>query len=122
MKKLMLNSLLIFLIFIPTVSLKANESKFPHLTFLNLNSIEAYVFYQGNWVKGSITYEATQQGYTLKSYNFSQVYLAGGQTLSGYFYDGQRFTQLNQNNELAKKYNFTHYIDIQGIRAFIISN
>lgn len=83
------------------------------------DSIKAYIYYQGVWHEGYITYNKTENDYTLNEYQFNDLYLMGGRPFSGYF-RGQRFTQLNPNNELAKQYNFTHYVEIQGTRVYII--
>lgn len=86
------------------------------------NYVKAYVSYQGQWHTGYIYYEQTQYGTKLTQYRFDTIYLVNGQSLSGNLGGNERFTTLNPNNPLAVKYNFTHYIDLQGVRAYIISN
>ena len=82
------------------------------------DSIKAYVYHQG-WHEGYITYTKTENDYTLNEYQFNDLYLMGSQSFSGYF-RGERFTQLNPNSQLAKQFNFTHYVEIQGTRIYII--
>lgn len=83
---------------------------------------EAYAFHNGYWHKGRISINQYQNGYQLVSYSFNDISNYNGQPLSGNFYQGQQLIRLNPNNELAKANNFTHYVEIQGLKAYIIAN
>ena len=81
------------------------------------------MYHQGQWHTGFINYTTTQNGYELTSYQFDTVSSQQtGQKLTGYFNSDAKFINLNPNNNLARQYNFTHYINIQGITAYIINN
>lgn len=84
------------------------------------SNIKASIFAKGQWHNGYIRYQQNQSGYTLISYEFSTLETYNGTGFTGQFLDRQaKFTALNPNNEYAKRYNFTHYVDIQGLRAYI---
>ena len=83
------------------------------------SSIEASIFAKGQWHRGYIKYQQNQNGYTLISYEFSTLETYNGTGFTGNFGSGARFITLNPNNEYAKRFNFTHYVDIQGLRAYI---
>lgn len=85
-------------------------------------SIKAYINHQGQWHTGYIYYEPQQNGIRLTNYQFDTMYTVNGQSFSGNLGGNERFVPLNQNNNLARTYNFTHYLDLQGVRAYIISN
>ncbi|MFV8327631.1 hypothetical protein [Flavobacterium sp. ZS1P14] len=122
MKKTFLQFSLVFLLFGLTTNLKASTPIKPCSEYLQSNTYEAYMYHNGNWNKGRITMRQTENGYVLSTYSFSDIYTINGQQLSGNFYADQRLTRLNPNNDLAKNYNFTHYVDIQGVKAYIIAN
>jgi hypothetical protein len=69
-------------------------------------TVEAYLMIGGNWITGQITYMRTQQG-------FQPIRFWFGEQLRGEFWPDQRFTPLNQNNQFAKQYNWTHCISVQ---------
>ena len=84
------------------------------------NSIKAFIYSKGQWHTGYITYQQTSDSYVLISYSFNTLEKCYGcGHLNGSFADSQKFNPLNPNNEYAKNYNYTHYIDIQGFRAYI---
>lgn len=122
MKKLILKFSLIVILLVIPANLSASECTKNVFRISQSNVYDAYMYQGGNWHTGRIVIEQTQNGYRLISYNFSDVSTFNGQPLQGRFYDGERLTPLNPNNELAKKNNFTHYIEIQGIRAYIVAN
>jgi len=66
----------------------------------------AYRMAGGNWQRGSVNYQITQQGYKPISYDFS-AYRSGGR---GSFYQDSRFIPLNPNNKLAIQNNWTHMV------------
>ena len=83
-------------------------------------TFKAYILSKGEWHEGLIS---ISNG-VLSSYGFSSLedrINTGGQ-LTGYFRGDERFVALNQNNKLAIEYNFTHYVDFNGYRAYIIAN
>lgn len=83
-------------------------------------TIKAYIYWQEEWHEG---YISISNG-ILTSYQFSSLedrINRGGQ-LTGYFQANEKFVKLNENNNLAIKYNFTHYLDFRGYRAYIIAN
>jgi hypothetical protein len=95
----------------------------PILKYVNQsNSIEAYMSYQGNWHTGKIYYEQSQYGIKLLQYNFETINTLTGRGLRGSFDGNEKFIALNPNNDFAIKYNFTHFIDLEGLKAYIISN
>lgn len=83
-------------------------------------TVKAYIYWQEEWHEG---YISITNG-ILTSYQFSSLedrINRGGQ-LTGYFQANEKFVKLNENNNLAIKYNFTHYLDFKGYRAYIIAN
>ena len=82
-------------------------------------TVNAYVWWGGNWRTGYITYVRTQQGYKPISYQFEDY---GNDQLRGQFFPGERFTPLNPNNNLAKQNNWTHTISVQGVAAYLTLN
>lgn len=111
-----------FLILIGTLPMTSfsNSSNLIEKTIIQSNSIKAYISYQGNWHTGYIYYEQGQNGVRLIQYRFDTINGLTG--FSGNFGGDENFTPLNPNNSFAVKYNFTHFIDLQGVRAYIISN
>lgn len=122
MKKTFLHFLLIFLLFGLSNNSEASVITKSHIKCLQQNSYKSYIFYNGNWHTGEIRMRQTENGHILSSYSFDDIYLMGNQTLSGYFYPDQQLIKLNPNSDLAKNNNFTHYVEIQGLRAYIIAN
>jgi hypothetical protein len=89
-------------------------------TILQDKTLKAYIYWQEEWHEGSIS---ISNG-VLATYHFSTLedrINRGGQ-LTGYFRANERYVPLNQNNQLALKYNFTHYVDFSGYRAYIMAN
>lgn len=83
-------------------------------------SIKASIYFRGEWHYGYIKYQQQQTGYILTSYQFETIEMPGQGQFIGYFPNNQfKFVALNPNNEYAKNYNFTHYVDIMGLRAYI---
>lgn len=82
-------------------------------------SIQASIYVRGQWYNGSIKYVQHQQGYTLLSYSFPSLEIPGQGQFSGSLSNSSRFIALNPNNDFAKNYNFTHYVEIMGLRAYI---
>lgn len=83
-------------------------------------SIKASIYVRGEWYYGDIKYVQHEQGYTLTSYSFPSLEIPGQGQFSRAFPNNQfKFVALNPNNEYAKNYNFTHYVDIMGLRAYI---
>lgn len=83
-------------------------------------TVKAYIYWQEEWHEG---YISITNG-ILTTYQFSSLedrINRGGQ-LTGYFQANEKFVKLNENNNLAIKYNFTHYLDFKGYRAYIIAN
>lgn len=83
-------------------------------------TLKAYIYWKEEWHEG---YISISNG-ILATYNFDDLEdrLQVGSQLRGYFQDNERFVPLNQNSQLAIKYNFTHYVDFRGYRAYIIAN
>ena len=71
-----------------------------------VQTVYAWRMAGGQWQQGTVTYETTQQGFRPISYDFSN-YQNGERNQ---FMPDSRFMPLNPNNELAKKYNWTHTI------------
>jgi hypothetical protein len=83
-------------------------------------SAKATIYVRGEWHYGYINYQQYPDGYVLTSYRFQTIELPGQGQFSGVFPNNQfKFIALNPNNEYAKNYNFTHYVDIMGLRAYI---
>ncbi|MFH6951447.1 hypothetical protein ACHRV6_23370 [Flavobacterium sp. FlaQc-51] len=120
-KYLLLTSLLLS---VSMFSSRLKESNFNKTVFsyVQQSSYEAYAFHNGSWHTGRIYIRQNQNGYQLISYSFNDLYMFNSQPLAGDFLQGQRLTPLNPNNELAKRNNFTHYVNIQGINVYIIAN
>lgn len=83
-------------------------------------SLKAYIYWQNEWHQG---YISISNG-VLSSYQFDDLNdrINTGNPLTGYFQANERFIALNQNSQLALKYNFTHFVDFRGYRAYIIAN
>lgn len=82
-------------------------------------SIKASIYVRGEWYYGDIKYVQHQQGYTLTYYSFPSLEIPGQGQFSGSLSNSSKFIALNPNNEYAKNYNFTHYVEIMGLRAYI---
>lgn len=102
----------------------AFEMNYPNPTnekiILQDKTLKAYIYWQEEWHEG---YISISNG-VLATYQFSTLEdrINRGNPLTGYFQANERFIALNQNNQLALKYNFTHFVDFGGYRAYIISN
>lgn len=120
MKKIILKLLFVSLLCFAAIEAKSNEPFNSISKCLQEKSLKAYIFYQGTWHEGFIMFNQTENGYQLTKYQFNDIYI-NGSPLNGYF-NYEKFTKLNPNNELALKNNFTHYVNIQGLNAYIISN
>lgn len=122
MKKIILFSMLSIMI-APSISFgsNVNYSITNHKNYIVQDqTIKAYIYFQEQWHEG---YISISNG-VLASYQFSSLedrINRGGQ-LTGYFQGNEKFIKLNENNNLAIKYNFTHYVDFKGYRAYIMAN
>lgn len=112
-------SLFFILFVINTEAINSSESN-SYSELVQEKYITAYTFIKGRWYEGTIYYTQKSNSYELFNYFFKDAPSIYGSGLNGKFQDNERFVKLNPNNELAIKYNFTHYVDIDGIRIFII--
>lgn len=118
------NAFYILSLFILCLSTNPCNSKNPNsknITITQEQTLKAYIYWQEEWHQGYIT---ISNG-ILTNYQFSSLedrIDRGGRQLTGYFQANERFVPLNQNSQLAIKYNFTHYVDFRGYRAYIIAN
>lgn len=122
MKKFILKLSFIILLLIIPVNLSANENTKTPLECLQSKVYKAYIYHSGNWHTGKIFINQNENGYRLESYSFSDVFIGNGQRLEGSFIGGEELIRLNPNNELAINNNFTHYVEIMGLNAYIIGN
>lgn len=109
MKKLVL----LICLFVVTTSFTTEKS-------IQQQPVKSYINHQGQWYEGYITFVTDQFGKTVVStYTFPTLFTANGTAFKGYFTGYENFTPLNPNSELAKQYNFTHYISFQGVNAYV---
>ncbi len=120
MKNYFLPLLLVLLFFSSSPNLNANTPTNSSCESIQTTSYNSYIYFSGNWHTGKIWIQQTQNGYKLLSYNFDSVHNVNGHKLSGDFDQRHSLTKLNPNNELAKQNNFTHYVTIQGLKAYLI--
>jgi len=120
MKNYFLPVLLVLLFFSSSPNVNAKTSVMSSCESIQTTSYKAYVNSNGNWHTGTIWIQQTQNGHQLLSYNFDSVHSGMGHKLAGDFDQRHRLTKLNPNNELAKQNNVTHYVTIQGLKAYLI--
>jgi hypothetical protein len=116
--------LLFINLFVLTISnsLISKDIKSDNLDFksecIQTYEYDAHIYYSGYWHTGKVWINQSKNGYKLLSYSFD-LQLTNG-NFSGDFDERlHRLYELNPNNELAKRNNFTHYITVQNIKVYI---
>lgn len=87
-------------------------------------TVEAYLLQGTNWTTGYVFYRCNDYGCNPTRWQFevSDTSEYNNQT-QGDFYQGTQFRRLNPNNQFARKYNFTHYVEVPGRgTAYMILN
>jgi hypothetical protein len=100
---------------------KYNKAFLTKKNFVVQNQIAyAYVYFNGSWIKGEISYFVTREKIIPISYKFEKV---GNNRFVDKFYGDKKFIPLDPNSQIARQNNWTHSIIIhEGLRLIAYLN